>query len=268
MTKKILRTTISHMDKSSPLQGQPSRDHAALILPIAAVKLGENIRKDLGNLDELAASIAEHGILQPLVIAKTTRGLELVAGYRRLEAAKLAGLFEVPARIVGADDNQISVLRLVENIMRENLTGLEEIRAVAGLVLVFNGNQDELARAIGKSKSYVSKCIKAAAAVKDMKVSDPKLSLSMLFELAYAPDPIAALNAVTAGEVTSSKDVRKPSGPVHGGRYVMGAIQFRENQKTQAFSLRINFDPERTPSATKEELVRKLQEILNRLRDK
>jgi ParB family chromosome partitioning protein len=163
MTKKTLRTTVSQMDNSSPLQGQPARDHAAMILPVSAIKLGENIRKELGNLEELAASITAHGILQPLVIAKTVHGLELVAGHRRLEAAKLAGLIEVPVRIVGADENQIAVLRLVENIVREDLSGAEEIIAVAKLSAMFQ-DQAQLAKAIGKSKSYVSRCLKGSQA--------------------------------------------------------------------------------------------------------
>ena len=247
------------------LEGQPGRDTTALILPISAIKVGTNVRTQPGNLEELTASVKEHGIIQALVVSKTTHGLELVAGHRRLEAAKQAGLTDVPVRVINADENQIAILRIVENVIREDLTGVEEVRAIAALVPIYNGNQVELARALGKSKSYVSKCLKAAQTIKTLKVSDPKLSLSMLFELAYSPDPTSATKAIGAGEVTSSKDVRKPSGPIHGGRYNAGALQFRENKRTRAFSLRINFDPERTPADTRIALIKKLQEILARI---
>src|ERR1035437_866402 len=126
------------LEEKHHLEGQPGRDHAALIIPINAIKLGANVRADLGDLEELTASVMEHGVLQPVILAKVAGGLELVAGYRRLEAAKRAGLAEVPARIVNATEDQIAVLRMVENLIRENLTGLEQIRAVAALVPIFD----------------------------------------------------------------------------------------------------------------------------------
>lgn len=267
MSKRILRPTISQADTEVPLKAQPSRDHAAMILPTSAIKLGANVRTDLGDLEELIASVKEHGILQPIILAKVAGGLELVAGYRRLEAAKRAGLAEIPARIVNATEDQIAVLRMVENLIRENLTGLEEVRAVAALAPIFNGNQVELARTLGKSKSYVSKCIKAAAAIKELKVSDPKLSLSMLFELAYAHDPEAASKAVTSGQVTSSKAVRKPSGAIAGGRYgAQGCLAFNERNGGKAFSLRLNVDYERTPPESREQIIKTLETILRRLK--
>jgi ParB family chromosome partitioning protein len=269
MIKKALRTTISQMDNSSPLQGQPARDHAAMILPVSAIKLGENIRKELGNLEELAASITAHGILQPLVIAKTVHGLELVAGHRRLEAAKLAGLTEVPVRIVGADENLIAVLRLVENLIRDNLSGADEVTAVAKLAAMFH-DQVQLAKAIGKSKSYVSRCLKSAALVESDRVATSQLSKSALFEIADKADPVKALNEIAKAEkqtvqAARQDEGRRPSGPSPGGRYVEGALQFRENERTRAFSLRINFDPDRTPADTKAAVVKKLEEILKRL---
>lgn len=271
MPKKTLRTTVSQLDTTAPLQGQPARDTAALILPITAIKLGENIRRDLGDLEELATSLAEHSVLQPLIVTKTARGFELVAGHRRLEAAKIAGLTEVPVRIVGADENQIAVLRLVENLIRENLSGADEVTAVAKLAVMFP-DQVQLAKAIGKSKSYVSRCLKAAKLLDHVSCAGATraLSKSALFELADADQPEMAAKGLVSGTKLAAREAknatsRKPSGPIQGGRYVTGAIHFRENEKTRAFSLRINYDPERTPPATKVELVRRLQDILRRL---
>lgn len=267
MGKKTLRTTVSQTDNSMPLQGQPSRDHAALILPITAIRVVANVRADPGDLDELVASVKEHGVLQALVVAKTSRGLELVAGHRRLEAARLAGLTEVPVRISNIGENEIAVLRIVENVIRKNLSGIDEVLAVAALAPIFSGNQVELARALGKSKSYVSKCIKAAGAIKDLKVSDPKLPITTLFELAYAPDPKIALESLVGGMAKSGKDVRKPSGPIPGGRFgPEKCMTFNERKDGKAFSLRLNVDYDRTPQASRQQIIKTLETILRKLR--
>ena len=248
------------------LDAQPSRDDKALILPISLIKTTTNLRTQLPNLEELADSIKVNGILQALVIAKTANGFELIAGRRRLEAAKLAGLHVVPVRIANADENQVATLRLIENLQREQLSPLEEIQAVANLVHVFNGNQDQLAQALGKNKSYVSRCLKAAKIAQDMPVADPQLSKSMLFEIAGAQDPKAALEAVKSGAVRSSKEIRKPSGPIHGGRFVSGALQFKESAENQSFTLRISYCPTRTPAQSKAEIIRRLELVLKRLK--
>ncbi len=85
-------------------------------------------------------------------------------------------------------------------------------------------------------------------------------------EVAYAADPQKALAAIQSGKTSSSKEVRKPSGAIAGGRFVAGAVQFRENSTNGSFSLRINFDPSRTPADTKQEIVRRLETLLSRLK--
>lgn len=144
------------------LEAQPARDDKALILPVSLIRIGPNVRTELTNIEELTESIKTHGILQSLVVAKTPNGLELVAGRRRLEAARAAGLKEVPVRIIGADENQVKTIRLIENLQREELSPVEEIAAVADLAAVFDGNQDQLARALGKNKTYISRCLKTS----------------------------------------------------------------------------------------------------------
>jgi ParB/RepB/Spo0J family partition protein len=255
-------------EPNNHLDEQVSRDDKALILPISLIKLSSNVRTALTNIEELSESIKVNGILQALVVAKTPQGLELVAGRRRLEAAKLAGLKVVPVRIANADENQIQTLRLIENIQRENLSPIEEIQAVAALVKVFDGNQDQLAKALGKDKSYVTRCLKAAKIAQDLPVVDPQLNLSksMLFGIADAKDPKAALEAVRSGAVKSSKDIRKSSGAILGGRYVQGAIDYQENEKNGTFTLRVSYCSSRTPSATKEQIINRLDKVLKILK--
>ncbi len=107
-------------------------------------------------LEELAASIQEHGVLQPLSVRKVEGSYELVSGERRLRASKLAGLTEVPCILVKADSEESSLLALVENLQRRDLDFVEEAEALARLIRTYGISQEEAARRIGKSQSAVA----------------------------------------------------------------------------------------------------------------
>ena len=111
---------------------------------------------DPQGLEELAQSIQEHGILQPLSVRRQGDGWELVSGERRLRAAKLAGLREVPCIVVDVDDRASSLLALVENLQRRDLNFLEEAQALDRLIRTYHLSQEEAARRIGKSQSAVA----------------------------------------------------------------------------------------------------------------
>ncbi|WP_366455765.1 ParB/RepB/Spo0J family partition protein [uncultured Intestinimonas sp.] len=107
-------------------------------------------------LEELAASIREHGILQPLSVRRGAEGLELVSGERRLRAARLAGLSQVPCMVVDVDQESSSLLALVENLQRRDLDFWEEALALDQLIHTYSLSQEEAARRIGKSQSAVA----------------------------------------------------------------------------------------------------------------
>lgn len=116
-------------------------------------------RKRFGQaeLEELAASIREHGVLQPLVVRPIAAGqYELIAGERRLRASKLAGLPTVPAIVKDLDDHQAAVITLIENLQREDLHFLEVAEGYQMLIEQFNLTQEELARQVGKSQSAIA----------------------------------------------------------------------------------------------------------------
>ena len=112
-------------------------------------------------LDELAASIREQGILQPVVVRPRAQGgYELLVGERRLRASKLAGATRVPAIIRQADDRQALEQALVENLQRADLQPLEEALAYRNLVDLFELRQEEVARRVGKSRVYVTNTLR------------------------------------------------------------------------------------------------------------
>jgi ParB family chromosome partitioning protein len=115
-------------------------------------------RKDFGRegLEALADSIKEHGIVQPVVVRKLNGGYEIVAGERRWRAAELAGLEEVPVRVIDADENRVMELSLVENLQREDLSPLEAARGIRELVEKFSLTQEQAAKKLGWSRVAVS----------------------------------------------------------------------------------------------------------------
>ncbi|WP_051296605.1 ParB/RepB/Spo0J family partition protein [Anaeroarcus burkinensis] len=108
------------------------------------------------SLEELAASIREFGVLQPLLVRPLEEGFELVAGERRLRASKLAGLTEVPVIAREIDDKEMAEMAMIENLQREDLHFLEEAEGFQLLIVQFGFTQEELAKRVGKSQSTLA----------------------------------------------------------------------------------------------------------------
>ena len=118
-------------------------------------------RFDEAETAELAASIAIHGVLQPIVVrAGVDGGYELIAGERRLRAARLAGLTQIPAVVRESADGELLELALVENLQREDLNAIEEASAYRELVDRFELSHDEVARRVGKSRVAISNALR------------------------------------------------------------------------------------------------------------
>lgn len=107
-------------------------------------------------LDELSDSIRQHGILQPLSVRRRGNGYELIAGERRLRAAQLAGVTDIPCIILNMDDRESSMAAMVENLQRQDLDFIEEAQGIARLVEDWNMRQEQVARLLGKSQSAVA----------------------------------------------------------------------------------------------------------------
>ncbi len=107
-------------------------------------------------LQELADSIKEHGILEPIIVKKAIKGYDLVAGERRTKAARLAGLEKIPAIVKEFSDEAMMEIALLENIQREDLSAIEEAEAIKNIMDKLNYTQDMIAKRFGKSRSYIT----------------------------------------------------------------------------------------------------------------
>ena len=107
-------------------------------------------------LEELASSIKEHGVFQPIIVKKSIKGYEIIAGERRVKASLMAGNTEIPAIIRDFNDTQMMEIALLENLQRENLTSIEEATAYKKIQETLSLTQEELAKRLGKSRSHIT----------------------------------------------------------------------------------------------------------------
>ena len=114
-------------------------------------------------LEDLASSIKEHGIIQPLVVRETTKGYELIAGERRLRAAKIAGLKKVPISITKASNTKSLEIAILENVQREDLDAIEVAKGYQRLKEEFSYTQEALSKSIGKPRSSVANSLRLLA---------------------------------------------------------------------------------------------------------
>lgn len=107
-------------------------------------------------LMELSNSIKEHGVFQPIIVKKSIKGYEIIAGERRVRASKLAGLKKIPAIIRNLNDEQMMEIALLENLQRENLSAIEEAIAYKSMIEKLSLTQEDLAKKVGKSRSHIT----------------------------------------------------------------------------------------------------------------
>ena len=167
-------------------------------------------------LDDLAASIKEKGIIQPLIVRRKDGGFEIVAGERRWRAAQKAGLHEIPVIIRDFDDTEVLEIAIIENIQRADLNPVEEAAGYIQLMNKFGHTQEKLAEALGKSRSHIAntmRLMQLPEAVRQF-VTEGKLSAGHARTLITAKDPLALARKVMSGDLSvreTEKLVRKTS---------------------------------------------------------
>lgn len=147
------------------LDNEPEMHEGISMLRLSEIEPNPNQPRkefDASALAELADSIATHGLIQPIVVrAASSEGFyQIIAGERRWRASKMAGLSEVPVVIMDADDKKASELSLIENVQRRDLNAVEEASALKVLLEQYEMTQEELAKAIGKSRSALANTVR------------------------------------------------------------------------------------------------------------
>jgi ParB family chromosome partitioning protein len=191
MEKKVLGKGLAALISKSNSAKDSNREISSLeinqhgsVAHVKTISILENRLQprqnyDDSTLEDLKSSIKEKGILQPILVRKHENGYEVVAGERRLRAAKAIGLEEVPVIIKNVTDREALVLALVENIQREELNAIEEALGFKRLMEEFNFTQEAVAEAIGKDRSTVTNLLRLLRLPDEIQkqVADAKLSM-------------------------------------------------------------------------------------------
>ena len=151
------------MDDAAADGGDEGSGAGRQVIPLARISANPFQPRrifDEEQLRELAASIAEHGVLQPVLVRPAGEGYQLIAGERRWRAAGYAGLVEIPALVREMSDHEMTEVSLVENIQRQDLDPVEEARAYRRLSEEFNQTQEQIAKRVSKSRAYIANSIR------------------------------------------------------------------------------------------------------------
>jgi len=179
----------------------------SLSLPISQVETCSSQprkRFDDESLQELADSISQHGIIQPLTVRKLSSGYyQIIAGERRWRAARLAGLQEVPVIVIEADDRKAAELAMIENLQREDLNPMEEAAGFQSLIESYHMTQEEAASRVGKSRSAVTNALRLLGLTPSVRklVEEGKLSAGHARALVPLSPSLqeSAANAIVSG---------------------------------------------------------------------
>jgi ParB family chromosome partitioning protein len=224
-------------------------------------------RQVMGDLSELMASIAEKGIIEPIVVRQRGRRFQIVAGERRYQAAIQVGLREIPIVIREVDDNEIIEVALVENLQRKDLTPFEEAEALHALATRCSYTHEDMARRLGKSRVAVTESLSLNQIPEDVKnlcrLADIH-SKSLLVQIVRQVDPRKMLDLVERisreGGATRQA-VRKETAKPKAGR--PKAYVFSYKAPTKAFKLQLRFTKSRVD---RDEVISALEAIIEELR--
>ena len=224
-------------------------------------------RHAMGDLAELIASIAEKGVIEPLIVRQLGGRFQIIAGERRYQAAVQAGLRELPVVLRDADDTEVIELALVENLQRKDLTPFEEADAMHGLAHRCGYTHEELARRLGKSRTAVTETLALAKMPEEVKrvcrLADIS-SKSLLLEIVRQSDPakMMSLAEQIARRAHVTRDaVRQETAKPKAGRARAYVFQYRPPDK--AFRLNLRFSKSRVH---RDEIIHALEAIISQLR--
>jgi ParB family chromosome partitioning protein len=224
-------------------------------------------RQVMGDLAELMASIAEKGILEPLIVRQRGDRFQIVAGERRYQAAVQVGLRELPVVIRDVDEAEMLELALIENLQRKDLTPFEEAEGLQGLAERCSYTHEDLARRLGKSRTSVTESLALAGMPEEIRrlcrladISSKSLLLQVVRQ--NTAEKMTALVEKIAGQGGATRQqMREAAAKPQAGRPKHFVFAFRP--PTRAFNLKLSFSKSR---ASRDEIIEALEEIIKDLR--
>ncbi|MSO45392.1 MAG: ParB/RepB/Spo0J family partition protein [Acidobacteria bacterium] len=227
-------------------------------------------RQVMGDLSELMASIAEKGILEPIVVRQRGERYQIIAGERRYQAAVQVGLRELPAVIRDVDDTELIELALIENLQRKDLTPFEEAEALRGLADRCGYTHEDLARRLGKSRTSVTESLALSGMPENVRdlcrladISSKSLLLQIVRQETQQKMTALIEKIASQGGSVTRQQIRQAVAKSKAGRPKHYVFAFRP--PTKAFNLKLSFPKGR---ASRDEVIDALEAILRELRKK
>jgi ParB family chromosome partitioning protein len=243
-------------------------DPVGRLVPIEMLDPNPNQpRQVMGDLSELMASVAEKGIIEPLIVRQRGSRYQIIAGERRYHAAVQVGLRDVPVIVRDASDEEVMELALVENLQRKDLTAFEEADALHQLAQRCGYTHEDMAQKLGKSRTSITEALSLVNMPDEVRnvcrLADITAK-STLLQIVRQSDPQKMLTLVErlAGQGAATRqEVRKETAKPKPGRPKYFTFAFRPT--TKAFDLRLSFKKTRVD---KDEIITALENILKELK--
>ena len=239
------------------------------MIPIEQIDPNPNQpRQVMGDLSELIASIAEKGIIEPIVVRQRGERFQIVAGERRYQASVQAGLRELPVVIREADDTEVLEIALIENLQRKDLTAFEEAEALHGLAARCGYTHEDLARRLGKSRTSITESLTLFNMPEEVRnicrladISSKSLLLQVVRQ--DSPEKMTALvERIASGDTTTRQEVRQAVAKPKAGRPKNFTFAYRP--PTKQFNLKLSFTKSKVQ---KDEIISALEAIIQELRE-
>jgi ParB family chromosome partitioning protein len=230
----------------------------------------EQPRKDVGDLEGLATSITEKGVLEPILLRRAGEQYSIISGERRFKAAKLVDLSSIPAIILNVDDLDTLEIALIENLQRKDLTPFEEADAYSMLLNKFNLTHEMIAGKIGKSRINITETITLSRIpeyIRNLCLKNNITSKSILIEIARIQDvdEMLALTEEIISKGMSRSEIRNQKRPASRIEKESKHYIFKYNPDNKSFRLNLTF---KKPNVDKSEIIQALMKIIEELKSK
>jgi len=225
-------------------------------------------RTEIGDIEELMASIKEKGILQPIIIRKKDDRYEIIAGERRCFAAKSVGLKDVPCIEMNVSDNEAMELALIENLQRKDLDVFEEADGLNALADMYGYSHKQISEKIGKARSTITEIIgisKIPKEIRDLCDEFNIKSRGTILEVAKqdSKDNMYKLITEIKKRELKREDTRELSKKIKGREKKVDRYIYKYQEKDKSFKLKIEFRKQRV---TKDEIVEILEKLIKKLK--